>query len=640
MHFNKNPFVAGNWVRGKDFYGRSRLIHDILEGNRDFLWVVGTRRFGKTSLLKQLEWLTDARSTKNDFVPLFWDMQGSSTREELRESLLESVEDAEERFVDLSVSVQALEEMDFLSILRELRRRTKAANLRFLILCDEVEALITIEKNSPETLPQLRRFFQRGENVRTIITATKRLQLLETGKDMDTSPFLYGFVPPVFLTPLEENESRQLLAKGLFSEHDIETIIRKTNSHPYLIQLIARRLFENRGLNEVIEEIVFDDMISNFFSMDFNYLNDFERELLLGLLECESKTLDCLKEVVAKPSQPLLKSLYELQQLGFINHSENSFTIANYFFKQWLAREKENLFSRSRIRKSIGGASLDLKSDWLQSPLPKPGDECAGHEIIEKIGSGGMGVVYKALDLNLDRVVALKILLPEFSRDDEFKKRFLTEARAAATMNHPNIVITFQVGSTNNIHFIAMEYIDGKGLKQWRATTRNLATRVAVAQQAASALMHAHSHQIIHRDIKSDNILVDSQNQVKIMDFGLAKTLRKTNSSLTRTGDTLGTLAYMSPEQASGLKVDHRADIFSFGVVLYELFAGSLPFTGDYELSVMYAILNEEPAPLTVANPDIPQAIEKVVMKSMQKDKEKRYQSMAALYEAMAGLAV
>jgi len=231
-------------------------------------------------------------------------------------------------------------------------------------------------------------------------------------------------------------------------------------------------------------------------------------------------------------------------------------------------------------------------------------------------------------------------LLPEYTSDPEFRERFVQEARAASAVNHPNITTIYQIGEEEGIYYISMEYVDGQTLGFWRRSHSNdLNACVDIAIQASEGLAHAHSRKIIHRDIKSDNIMVAEPQTVKIMDFGLAKTLRREETRLTKTGTTLGTLAYMSPEQASGGETDYRTDIFSFGVVLYELFTGQLPFDGDYELTILYAIVNEPHTPVSEVNPNLPDEISQIIDTTLQKEREKRYQSIGELTQDLQKLA-
>ena len=216
------------------------------------------------------------------------------------------------------------------------------------------------------------------------------------------------------------------------------------------------------------------------------------------------------------------------------------------------------------------------------------------YKIIEKTGEGGMGVVYKALDTKLDRTVALKFLPPRLLCDAEARARFEHEAKSASALNHNNITTIYEIDEVEGRCFIAMEYIDGKSIKELtREGSLSLDEIVDISLQMGRGLHAAHKKGVVHRDIKSDNIMVSTEGVVKIMDFGLAKL--KGVTRLTRDGTTLGTLQYMSPEQASGQEVDRRSDIFSFGVILYEMVTGKLPFSGDNEAAIINSILNETP---------------------------------------------
>src|SRR3972149_887717 len=253
------------------------------------------------------------------------------------------------------------------------------------------------------------------------------------------------------------------------------------------------------------------------------------------------------------------------------------------------------------------------------------GREIGHYKILDKLGEGGMGVVYKALDTKLDRPVALKFLPPHLSSSPEEKERFLHEAKAASALSHPNITVIHEINESEGQVYIAMEYVEGKTLKKL-AESKELSLRKALdlAIQACDGLAAAHKKEIIHRDIKSENLMLTKEGQVKIMDFGLAKV--KGATKLTKAGSTLGTTAYMSPEQASGEEIDQRSDIFSFGVVLYELLAGQLPFKGEHQAAVIYSILNEEPQPLARYNNQVSGKLEEIVSKALAKDREERYQ--------------
>ncbi len=260
------------------------------------------------------------------------------------------------------------------------------------------------------------------------------------------------------------------------------------------------------------------------------------------------------------------------------------------------------------------------------------------YRIIEEIGRGGMGIVYKAEDLRLKRCVALKFLPPQLMDSPELKERFLIEAQAAAALSHPNICVIHEVGESEERPYIAMEYVDGATLRD-RIKKGLLKPDEAldIARQVASGLDEAHGKGIIHRDIKSANIMVTEKGQAKLMDFGLAKL--RGGSSLTRSQTTLGTVAYMSPEQAKGGDLDQRTDIWSLGVVLYEMLAGKLPFPGDHDQTVIYSILHREPEPLLKASPGTAPELAQIVGLAMAKKPADRYQTMEELREDLSAVA-
>lgn len=259
-----------------------------------------------------------------------------------------------------------------------------------------------------------------------------------------------------------------------------------------------------------------------------------------------------------------------------------------------------------------------------------PGVVFAGkYRIIEELGRGGMGIVYKAEDLKLKRTVALKFLPEEMIRYPEANKRFIREAQAAASLDHIHICTVYEVEEAEDKTYIAMAYIEGENLREKSRKPLSVEETLKIGMQVASGLEEAHKKGIVHRDIKSANIMIDTRDQAKIMDFGLAKVSGDT--LMTREGTMMGTIAFMSPEQTRGESVDHRSDIWSLGVVLYKALSGQLPFTGELETSVMYSIVHEEPKPLRDFNPDIPDEMIKIINRSLQKKPESRYQSVSEM---------
>ena len=271
------------------------------------------------------------------------------------------------------------------------------------------------------------------------------------------------------------------------------------------------------------------------------------------------------------------------------------------------------------------------------------GQTISHYKILETLGEGGMGVVYKAQDLKLDRPVAIKFLSTKLSTSEENKARFVQEARATAALNHPNILNVYDIDSYDDGTFYVMEYIEGKTLKS-HITSLKPGESIPVNQamewtlQVAQGLKAAHDKGIVHRDIKPENIMLTKDGYPKIMDFGIAKL--KGGTGLTRTGASLGTLSYMSPEQAQGVSADERSDIWSLGVVFYEMLTSEVPFRGEHAAAMIYLVVNEQPSMPSQIDRRVPPQVDAVVMKMLQKDREMRFQKMDEVVRALNAVRV
>jgi eukaryotic-like serine/threonine-protein kinase len=264
------------------------------------------------------------------------------------------------------------------------------------------------------------------------------------------------------------------------------------------------------------------------------------------------------------------------------------------------------------------------------------GTQISHYKILKKLGEGGQGEVYLAEDLSLRRTVAIKFLPAELVADEKSRKRFLREAQLASALDHPNICHVYEIAETNGLYYIVMQYLEGKRLKQMlRGRSMDLELALSVSIQLADALAAAHERGVIHRDIKATNIIVNDRGQAKILDFGLAKATANIGDravmDLTQQGVPFGTAGYMSPEQARGGQIDHRTDVFSLGVVLYEMVTGKLPFSGKSSVEVMHAVLHDRPPSIIEYDPALPPRLQQVIDRTMAKEPAQRFQTMREL---------
>lgn len=261
--------------------------------------------------------------------------------------------------------------------------------------------------------------------------------------------------------------------------------------------------------------------------------------------------------------------------------------------------------------------------------------QVGNYKVLAQIGRGGMGDIYKARQEPLGRIVALKVLPPRLSRDNEFTKRFDTEAKAISLLQHQNIVNIYEFGEDNGLKYFAMQFVDGIDLSR-RINENKLVSMEEIidySKQISRALLYAHNIGIIHRDIKPGNVLIEKNGVVRLSDFGIAKIIQGTGTNITMTGSAVGTPEYMSPEQAQGKKLDQQTDIYSLGIVMYEMLTRRPPFYGNNPMSVAYKQVHEIPDPPSLKRKDTPKRLEMIILKALKKDRRERYASVEEMLE-------
>ena len=337
------PFVVGQWVRRENFYGRAAVIEEVLQGNRNWLWLLGTRRIGKTSVLKQLEHLA-VNSPDLGFVPVFWDLQGADRPDEIHLDFADALLDAEERLEAVGIRLTEVRTEDLFESLGRLRRKLLSKDLRLLLLCDEVEELIQLNRQDPSILRKLRRALHSRDGIRSVLASSSRLwQLAET--DEDTSPFLDGFTPPLSIGCLDDEAARQLIqqtqlresSRPSFSDDEVERIRRQCGNHPYQIQLLCRRALDRGDLDEAVEDVAHDRAVSFFFSVDLELVGDTERTILRLLAEQPNASLTEISRHIQDSSDAVATSLSALHELGLVARDpDGRHEIASDFLRRWL----------------------------------------------------------------------------------------------------------------------------------------------------------------------------------------------------------------------------------------------------------------------------------------------------------------
>lgn len=641
------PYVVGQWVRGRGFYGRSELLHEILHGNRNCLWLLGTRRVGKTSILKQLEQLT-SESPELDYFPLFWDFQGAESPDDLHQSFAESLLDAADLLDDVGLSLEEVGRDDLFESLGKLRRELRSRNRRLLLLGDEVEELVAIHERAPAFLRRLRRAMQSAENIRTVLASKIKLWEL-ANEETSTSPFLHGFTPPLYVRGLAEEDARALVRQSQLPEDSrpsldeatVERIRAQCNHHPYLLQLLCERFTEVGDLDAAIEEIATDQMVRHFFAVDFEMLSEGERDIIRFVDGEPSATTESIRSKVGTTSRSLDSDLSRLEHLGFVRKTEAGvWSLANSFFKRWFSELPSVERAHKKRRTDVG------LEPTVQDGVSTHGGEPLGcvedrYDLLERLGRGATGEVFKAHDRLLGSVIALKLLKPEYCSDREAVVRLGREVLLSRDLSHPNVLKIYHLGDDSGQRYVTMQYADGPNLADVisRQAPLSPARAIRLTRKLAEALSVAHRANVLHRDIKPSNILLERRGgdeEPLLADFGLARLL--TGPEVTRAGTFLGTPVYASPEQIRGEDLDGRSDLYSLGVVAFEMVTGRRPFQGQDATEVARLQVEAHPPRPDELRRDVSYALSDLILRCLAKDPNERFESAAELSEALRAL--
>jgi tRNA A-37 threonylcarbamoyl transferase component Bud32 len=636
------PFVVGQWVRGEKFYGRTALIGEILEGPRNWLWVLGTRRIGKTSLLKQIGHLTV--SGQQGYFPLFWDFQGAADPKELHLGFHDSLLDTEDNLAELGISLAQVEDKDLFSSLGKLRRQLRPRGRKLLLLCDEVEELINLDQRDPSLLGKFRRALQSAEDIRSVMASTIRLCVLVEQRT-DTSPFLHGFTPPLYIHNLTDEEARALIqqinlpddSRPRIDDRIVESIRASCDNHPYLIQLLCKRFLELTSLEEAVEQVSADPMVSYFFSVDFDMLSSNEKSILHLIMDQDASTSNSIQKQLPMDSSELGTNLLRLEHLGYIHRdAERRFVLANSFFRKWFAARREAP-GKTDVSAAAAGpdeAALDATLSMGTSSQVLDGR----YDLLERVGQGAQGVVYKAHDRLLRSTVAIKVIRAEYAVSEEALERVRREILLAREIAHPNVVRMYHLGESSGKTYLIMQWIDGETLAKLMSRTGPLpyARAKRIAEGLAGALEAAHSLKVLHRDVKASNILIDAAGEPHLSDFGLARLLE--DSSGTSHGIFLGTPDYASPEQANSRPLDERSDLYSLGIVMFEMVAGRRPFIARSVSEVLELHRRAVPPDPIDLRPEVPRSFGWLILSCLEKDPAKRPQSAGELRRSLIAL--
>jgi tRNA A-37 threonylcarbamoyl transferase component Bud32 len=648
----RNPFYSRQRIRDLDcFHGRQWEIESLYSAiiTHQCRSLVGERKLGKSSLLTAVA--QPAMMERYGLDPartlfLYLDLEGMASAE--REDFWIEVLD---RLGTVLQPGHLLEQVEQLldgrglrfTMVRRLLRRVRDAGLDLVLTLDEFEGLARNPSFEPDFYGELRSLA--GELGIVYLTASKRglYELTYHHTDTLSSPF-FNIFSELVLGLMPGEEARGLLAtlsqQGHgpgFCEEEIDLALELAGPHPFFLQIAGFHLYELPGRGEPQIPDVYDRAARRFTAE----AEDHYRYLWSQLSDDEQQALLSPNAASESVRKTLLARALIRQEADRYQPFGHAFAV---------------FLEGKRHQKIASPTDSTLIEDSSASDLT--GKRLGNYRVVAALGQGGMAKVYKGYQSLLDRYVAIKVLAPRFATDEEFRARFQREAAAIAQLRHPNIVQIFDFGVEGSIHYMVMEYIAGDTLKMRLRAARAAGERLrpaeilAVLRGLAAALDHAHARDIIHRDIKPANIMLrieeppemaDGEVSVQVRgadtftpvltDFGVAKILE--GVQFTGTGMTIGTPDYMAPEQGGNGQLTHSADLYSLGIILYEMLTGKLPFTADTPVAVLLKHMSDPPPSIRTYAPDLPAALEPVLNRALAKEPQDRFPRGAALVQAV-----
>jgi tRNA A-37 threonylcarbamoyl transferase component Bud32 len=636
----RNPFFSRQRITDPDsFYGREHEIESLYSAiiTHQCRSIVGERKLGKSSLLTavarpDLMERFGLDLERNLFLYLDLEGMASARRQDFWMELVDRLgaalplgplRDQAERLLDS-------DELRFVTV-RRLLRRVRDAGLDLVLALDEFEGLARNPAFEPDFYGELRSLA--GELGVVYLTASKRglYELTYHHSDTLSSPF-FNIFSEMTLGLMPEREARDLVTTlsqqgqgSGFCEEEVDLALELAGPHPFFLQIAGFHLYQLPGRGQPQDPDTYDQVARRFMAE----AEDHYRYLWSQLTREEQETL-------LSPNMAHEASRRVLLAKALIRQDGRRFVPFGNAFAVFLEGQRH-------VAQSLPTDSTLVEAG---SPTDLTGKRLGNYRVLAALGQGGMAKVYKGYQPMLDRSVAIKVLAAHFAADEEFRARFQREAAAIARLRHPNIVQIYDFGIEGQIHYMVMEYIAGDSLKVRIRTARALGEHLSpgeiltVLRGVASALDHAHERDIVHRDVKPANVMLRIEEggaastfTPVLTDFGVAKIME--GVQFTGTGMTIGTPDYMSPEQGSGSQVTCSADLYSLGVILFEMLAGELPFTADTPVAVLLKHVSDAPPSLHLRKPDLPSALDQVLIRALAKRPEERFPSGAALVQAV-----